>query len=92
VRIVGGEDLPHKPAPDIFLRALAVLGAAPDEAFVVEDTEKGIRAARAAGTPVLLVRTPTNRRLPIDADDELDGIAALGEWAAAQAARPPLTL
>ncbi|HEY3357740.1 MAG TPA: HAD family phosphatase [Polyangia bacterium] len=85
-RIIGGEGLPHKPAPDIFLAALAELEVAAATALVIEDTEKGVRAARAAGVPVLLVRTPFNRRLAIDADHETDGLAALLEWAAQDAA------
>lgn len=52
--IVDGKDLerlalPGKPAPDIFLRAAADLGAEPGRAVVIEDALSGIRAARAGG-------------------------------------------
>ncbi|MBC7519411.1 MAG: HAD-IA family hydrolase [Microbacteriaceae bacterium] len=38
-----------KPAPDIYLLALTELGCDADDAIVVEDSENGLRAARAAG-------------------------------------------
>jgi HAD superfamily hydrolase (TIGR01509 family) len=80
-RIVGGEGLRPKPAPDIFLKAVDLLGVPPASALVIEDTEKGIRAARTAGCPVLLVRTPYNRTFDLDADGEVAGIGALVRWA-----------
>ena len=51
VPIIGGDGLNPKPAPDIFLRALDVLKMNPDECLILEDTDKGVRAARAAGVP-----------------------------------------
>lgn len=48
--IVGGRDVKNgKPAPDIFLFAANKLGAAPEDCYVLEDSENGIRAAHAAG-------------------------------------------
>jgi HAD superfamily hydrolase (TIGR01509 family) len=38
-----------KPEPEPYLRALKALGAAADECLVIEDSERGLRAARAAG-------------------------------------------
>lgn len=46
-----------KPAPDIFLRAAELLGAAPASCVVVEDAPSGIQAALAAGMRVLGVCT-----------------------------------
>lgn len=46
-----------KPAPDIYLLAAEKLGLSPDECLVVEDTENGVRAARAAGMKVLVTRS-----------------------------------
>jgi HAD superfamily hydrolase (TIGR01509 family) len=49
-RIVTYEDVDNgKPAPDIFLHAAALSGAAHDECLVVEDSVTGMTAARAAG-------------------------------------------
>jgi HAD superfamily hydrolase (TIGR01509 family) len=47
------EDVPRgKPAPDLFLRAAASLGAAPPACLVLEDSPVGIDGARAAGMTV----------------------------------------
>lgn len=44
------DDVEHgKPAPDLYLRACAALGAAPAAAVGLEDTNTGIAALRAAG-------------------------------------------
>ncbi len=43
--------LRNKPAPDIYLLAAIKLGLEPGEALVFEDTESGIKAAIAAGSP-----------------------------------------
>lgn len=54
--IVCGEDVTDgKPAPDGFLRAAALLGVAPDECLVIEDSPTGVAAAEAAGMVVLAV-------------------------------------
>ncbi|BAJ30582.1 MULTISPECIES: HAD-IA family hydrolase [Kitasatospora] len=42
-----------KPDPEGFLKAAAELGVAPAECLVLEDSEAGIAAGRAAGMPVL---------------------------------------
>jgi phosphoglycolate phosphatase/AHBA synthesis associated protein len=48
--VVGGTDVENaKPAPDIVLRAAALLGVSPDRAWVVGDTAFDRDAARAAG-------------------------------------------
>lgn len=44
-----------KPAPDIFLRAAELLACAPGDCLVFEDSVNGIRAANAAGIPVVMV-------------------------------------
>ena len=46
-----------KPAPDLYLRAMELLGVSPDEVVVYEDSEIGMESARAAGiTAVLDIR------------------------------------
>ena len=54
--IVGGDQIVNgKPHPDIFLRAAELLGEAPENCMVVEDSPSGIRAGAAAGMKVVLV-------------------------------------
>jgi len=47
-----------KPAPDVYLEALARLGVDPADAVAVEDTGGGIRAASAAGMHVIAIPNP----------------------------------
>lgn len=55
--VISGEDCTaHKPAPEIYLRALAALELTPQTAFAVEDSPTGIAAALAAGLPVYALR------------------------------------
>ena len=49
-RIFSAEEVANpKPAPDLFLHAAHSLGAVPARCLVIEDTPRGIMAARAAG-------------------------------------------
>ena len=54
--IVCGEDIADgKPAPEGYLRAAMLLGAAPADCLVIEDSPTGVAAAEAAGMVVLAV-------------------------------------
>ena len=54
--IVTNEDVRNaKPAPDIYLEAVRLLGVTPGQTLVVEDSEFGIRSAEAAGCTVIKV-------------------------------------
>ncbi len=54
--IVTNEDVRNaKPAPDIYLEAVRLLGVTPGQTLVVEDSEFGIRSAEAAGCTVIRV-------------------------------------
>ena len=54
--IVGGDMIAKgKPNPDIFLKAAELLGEAPEECIVVEDSPAGLRAGNAAGMRTVLV-------------------------------------
>ena len=61
--IVGGDMVnKSKPAPDIFLHACSKLCMKPNNTFIVEDSENGIRAAFSAGAKPIMVPdliTPT---------------------------------
>jgi HAD superfamily hydrolase (TIGR01509 family) len=50
-----------KPAPDLFLAMLERLGLPGSECLVIEDAEKGMQAANAAGIPVIVIRTNETR-------------------------------
>ncbi len=52
-----------KPAPDVFLRAIELLGASPDHTVVVEDSHNGVTAARSAGLRSIVVPNPLVRHL-----------------------------
>jgi sugar-phosphatase len=55
--LVTAEDVLHgKPDPEPWLKAAATLGFEPRSCLVFEDANSGIRAARAAGMPVIGVR------------------------------------
>jgi HAD superfamily hydrolase (TIGR01509 family) len=45
--------LKPKPAPDVYLLALEALGARPEDTLALEDSNSGVRAARAAGMFVI---------------------------------------
>jgi len=54
--VVSGSDVPRgKPAPDIFLRAAQLLGVAPADCCVIEDSKPGITAGLAAGMKVIAI-------------------------------------
>ncbi len=64
--LVTADDVEHgKPAPDPYLAAAARLGSAPDACVVFEDSEPGVRAARAA--EVAHVVGVTRRQEGVDA-------------------------
>ncbi|HEX2749513.1 MAG TPA: HAD-IA family hydrolase [Verrucomicrobiales bacterium] len=50
-----------KPAPDLFLAAAHGLGLSPAETLILEDSANGLRAARAAGAPCVIVPSPVTR-------------------------------
>jgi beta-phosphoglucomutase len=65
--IVSNQDVKHgKPDPEIYFKAMAMLGVKPEETLVLEDNEHGIAAARAAGTHLMIIGEVT--------DVTLDGI------------------
>lgn len=54
--IVGGDQLrKSKPSPDIYLMACEKMGAAPGNAYAIEDSHNGIRAAYLAGMMPIMV-------------------------------------
>jgi phosphoglycolate phosphatase/AHBA synthesis associated protein len=73
--VVGGTDVPRgKPAPDMVLRACALVGVAPAGSLLVGDTDYDRLAAEAAGAPFVGLRFGAGRR--IERLDELFGVLA----------------
>jgi beta-phosphoglucomutase len=59
--MLSNEDVAQsKPDPEIYRTAMERMGVTPEEALIVEDNEHGIRAARASGGHLLVVRTPAD--------------------------------
>ena len=62
--VLDGHQVTHaKPHPEIYLRAAELLGVAPAECVVFEDSYAGVAAGLAAGMPVIGIRT-THPELP----------------------------
>lgn len=54
--IVCGDQVPRtKPAPDVYLAAVAQLGLEPDACIALEDSDTGLRAAHGAGLTCIVV-------------------------------------
>jgi len=84
--VVSGDQVENpKPHPEIYLKAAALLGLAPANCIVFEDSYVGVEAARGAGMRVVGVCT-THNDLPgtgITVHNFLSG--SLREWLAVQA-------
>ena len=64
------DDVVHaKPAPDLYLSALAGLGLRADEAIAIEDSPNGSAAAKAAGLYVIAVPNGVTQQLRFDQAD-----------------------
>lgn len=48
--LFSGEQVAHaKPAPDVFIHAAEAMGSVPENCAIIEDSNNGVRAAKAAG-------------------------------------------
>jgi HAD superfamily hydrolase (TIGR01509 family) len=78
---VSSEEVPRgKPAPDVYLEAARRLGVSPARCVAIEDSENGIRSAKAAGMWVLGIpnpRYPPSEDALALADDVLTSIKEL---------------
>ena len=69
-----------KPNPDPYLTAMARFGLKPDRCIVVEDSERGLAAATAAGLDCLIVRTEWSKDGDFSkASRIVDSVAEAGE-------------
>jgi beta-phosphoglucomutase len=71
---VGGR---AKPEPDIFLYAAAQLGAPPGRCLVLEDSPRGIEAARRAGMRVIGLATTHEKSMLTQADRVVESFAEI---------------
>jgi HAD superfamily hydrolase (TIGR01509 family) len=86
-----------KPAPDVYLHALAVLGLAPHEAVAFEDSTPGLASAKAAGLFTVVTPCQWTERQDLSAADVRvshlgDPAAPLSGEDAVRAGGPTLTL
>lgn len=59
--LVSNEDVENsKPAPDMYLKAMAAFGVKPEECLILEDNDHGIQAARASGGHLMVIGTPAD--------------------------------
>jgi len=79
--LISAEEVPRgKPNPDVYLRACELLGSAPPRTPAIEDSGAGVRSARAAGMPVVLIpgtEFSPSVEVEQEADLVLDSIASL---------------
>ena len=58
--VISNEDVDHtKPHPEGYIKAMVMLGCAPSNAIIVEDSPKGIQAAEMTGAQVVVVANAT---------------------------------
>lgn len=91
--VAGGDEVPRaKPAPDVYRLAAERLGVAESACVAIEDSESGVRAAKAAGMRCIAVPSALTRGMDFSAADlvadslievSLETITALGEGGAA---------
>lgn len=66
-----------KPDPEIYNLALSKLGLKPDEVLVVEDSKNGVKAAKAAGTNVIVTTNGYTEKEDVGAGDVI--VSCLGD-------------
>jgi beta-phosphoglucomutase len=72
---VGGR---AKPEPDLFLYAASQLDTPPERCLVIEDSPRGIEAARRAGMAVIGLATTHDRGLLAEADQVVESFGEIG--------------
>lgn len=66
-----------KPDPEIYNLALSKLGLQPNEAFVVEDSKNGVKAAKAAGLRTIVTTNHYTEKEDVNAGDVI--VSCLGD-------------
>ena len=72
--VITGEDVKNsKPEPDVFLKAVEILGSIPENCVVIEDSSHGVLAAKRAGMYCIAYNNPTSGKQDLSpADTEID--------------------
>lgn len=90
--VVSGEDVARsKPEPDIFLAAASQLNAIPARCVVIEDSSRGVQAAKAAGMKSIGYINPNSGQQDLSAADLVVDVlsASLAEQALALVSKEP---
>lgn len=70
--IAAGDEVPmKKPAPDVYLLAMALLGLEPSDALAFEDSQNGVLSAKSAGLRVIASPSLYSRSDCLDGADEV---------------------
>lgn len=74
-----GDEVVHKkPHPELYLAALDLLGASPEQSIALEDLPNGVRAAQNAGIFCVAIPNPITEQLPLEhADLRLTSLSSL---------------
>jgi HAD superfamily hydrolase (TIGR01509 family) len=76
--VVAFEDVRHtKPHPEPYLKALELAGCGPGPCVAIEDSERGVKAAKAAGIECWAIPTELTRASDFSAADRV--LASLGQ-------------
>lgn len=80
--VVTAEDCErHKPHPEPYLRAMDLIGAAPEACVAIEDSPRGLASARAAGVRCVVVRSAFIGAAGFEgAEGVLEGIGDFGPF------------
>lgn len=77
--VASGETVANnKPAPDVYLCALAQLGLAPGECMAIEDTASGLQAAKSAGIYTCVIPNSFSAHQDFATADKQ--FASMAEW------------
>ncbi len=69
----------NKPAPDPYLKACGLLGIAPSQAIVIEDSPTGLKSATSAGCQTIGITTSCDRESLKEANFVVDSFGELEE-------------
>lgn len=78
--VICGDTLKHgKPSPEGYLKAAGYLKAEPDECVVIEDSEAGVKAGKAAGMYVIAYKAASPKQNTEEADAQTNDLRKIKE-------------